>query len=360
MRRTGHEKCDNSVRPATNGLDEAPAPRTRQGDAINLRQLRYFVKIVEVGSMTRAAEQLFVAQPALGAQIKALEESIGVEVLVRHSRGVAPTRTGRLIYARAQQILRLVDETLLDAKALNSPERASVQLGLSTAIMTPVGREVIIEAHNAIPGMQLGLREEPSAVLIEALERDELDIAVAFDVAESPGLQRVPLAEEDLLFVTAAHEAPAEVEVSFAQAIAHPLVLQTGRDVLRLQVTTMANRLALPLDIAYDVASNTVIKDLIARGGVATIMHYGTIVDELRAGLLAARRIVNPTLKRTLFLARRLDRRRCGLEDELLDLLGRQLLRFAEQSDGTLRPLSALKVPLARALDAGVAMEPVD
>ncbi len=57
---------------------------------MNLRQLRYFVKVVEVGSMTRAAEQLFVAQPALGVQVKALEERLGVELLVRHSRGVAP------------------------------------------------------------------------------------------------------------------------------------------------------------------------------------------------------------------------------------------------------------------------------
>jgi DNA-binding transcriptional LysR family regulator len=98
------------------------------------------------------------------------------------------------------------------------------------------------------------------------------------------------------------------------------------------------------------VASNSVIKNLIARGGVATIMHFGTVISEIDAGVLAARRIVNPTLKRTLCLARRTDRQRSTPEDRLLDLLGRALLRFVERAGPIARPLPALSGPLSDSL----------
>ncbi|MGE0315145.1 MAG: LysR family transcriptional regulator [Lautropia sp.] len=84
---------------------------------MNLRQLKYFVKVVEAGSMTRAAEQLFVAQPALGMQIRQLEEDVGVALLDRHSRGVTPTRAGALLLERARAILALVEQARSEVSA---------------------------------------------------------------------------------------------------------------------------------------------------------------------------------------------------------------------------------------------------
>jgi LysR family transcriptional regulator, nitrogen assimilation regulatory protein len=317
---------------------------------MNLRQLRYFVKVVEVGSMTRAAEQLFVAQPALGVQIKTLEERLGVTLLVRHSRGVAPTRAGQLLYERGRQILRLVDETQRDVKALLPPQFPRIELGMSTAIIAPVGRDVMLEAQSGLPNIHIGIREDASPALVEAIERAEIDIVVAYDVPERPGLRRIPLAEEELLFVTAAASAPDEEAVSFATVAAHPLVLQTGSDVLRLQVTTTASRLALPLDIAYDVASNTVIKDLLMRGGVAGIMHFGTVMDEVLAGTLATRRLYQPTLKRTLCLAWRSDAPPLERQAPLFDLLGRLLRGYVERAGAIVHPLPALLGPLSNLL----------
>ena len=317
---------------------------------MNLRQLRYLVKVVEAGSMTRASEQLFVAQPALGVQIKALEEQLGVELLVRHSRGITPTRAGQLVYERARQILRLVEETQRDVATLHPPQLARIELGMSTAIIAPVGRDVMIEAQRALPDIHIGIREDPSPVLVEAIEREEIDLIVAYDVPARPGLCHIPLAEEELLFVTAAASAPEEEAVSFAMAAAHPLVLQTGSDVLRLQVTTTATQLALPLDIAYDVASNTVIKDLVMRGGVAGIMHFGTVMDEVQAGTLATRRLYQPTLKRTLCLAWRSNAPPAEEQTPLIDVLGRLLLAFVERAGEIARPLPALRKPLSDAL----------
>ena len=74
---------------------------------MNLRQLRYFTQTVEAGNITRAAEQLFVAQPALGLQIRQLEEELGVPLLIRHSRGVTATDVARLSSRSALQAVAL-------------------------------------------------------------------------------------------------------------------------------------------------------------------------------------------------------------------------------------------------------------
>ena len=96
---------------------------------MNLRQLRYFVGVVEAGNMTRAAEQLHVAQTALGTQIRQLEEDLGVALLVRHSRGVECTKAGSLLHARALAILKQIEEIRTEVAAADGQESEAIRLG---------------------------------------------------------------------------------------------------------------------------------------------------------------------------------------------------------------------------------------
>lgn len=109
--------------------------------------------------MTRAAEQLFVAQPALGMQIKQLEEHLGVTLLHRHPRGVTPTRTGQFLYERACEVLRLVDETERHVMAAGRDEREGVVLGVTNGYMNLVARDLIVLARAQLPGVRLSLAE---------------------------------------------------------------------------------------------------------------------------------------------------------------------------------------------------------
>ena len=204
--------------------------------AISLRQLRYFVRTVDAGNITRAAEQLFVAQPALGLQIRQLEETLGVSLLSRHSRGVSPTRAGTLLYERACEILRMVDDTQQVVAAAGRQDVESVVLGLTYGVMGMLGRDIVISARDELPGIQLTLIEEMSVVLMDALEREELDIAIAYDVHQRPGLLRVPMIEEELVFVTAPSVDPDDKPIPYREMIARPLVLQGPRDVVRQQL----------------------------------------------------------------------------------------------------------------------------
>src|SRR4051812_1080242 len=140
---------------------------------MNLRQLKYFVGVVEAGNMTRAAEQFHVAQTALGMQIRQIEEDLGVALLVRHSRGVEPTKAGSLLHARALTILKLVEETRREVSACEREDSEAIRLGITPALMLTSGPEIVLTVREKHPQVLLSLIEGMSHVLIEALSRGE-------------------------------------------------------------------------------------------------------------------------------------------------------------------------------------------
>src|SRR5689334_528121 len=99
---------------------------------MEVRQLRYFVKIIELKSVSRAAEVLHIAQPALGLQVRKLEDELHTQLLIRHSRGVEPTAAGRLLHDRSVEILRAVEEAKQEIRDFAGPP-----LGLINIAMTP-------------------------------------------------------------------------------------------------------------------------------------------------------------------------------------------------------------------------------
>src|SRR5690606_13813637 len=102
---------------------------------INERQLRYFVKVAELGNMTKAESALNVAQPALGLQIRQLEDMLGTPLLERHSRGVEMTAAGQLLYERALEILSLFEKAEADVRALKGTRQETLRLGITHSNM---------------------------------------------------------------------------------------------------------------------------------------------------------------------------------------------------------------------------------
>jgi LysR family nitrogen assimilation transcriptional regulator len=277
---------------------------SRREASINLRQLSYFIKVVEAGNMTAAAEQLKVAQPALGVQIRQLETELGVDLLVRHSRGVTPTAAGRLLQDRALRILADVEAARREVSAIVGERDDHVVLGVPPSMMLLLGPNLMIDARAELPGVHLSLVEERSVVLLDALERGQINIAFGWNVSEKPDIDRVALLEEDLLLVTAPGEAGGEGPVSLAEALTHDLAIAGDRGVIRNLVQSEARRLSLPLRLAYEVHSVSAMKALIGRGGAATIMPFSLAPRELTSGEFVGRRIDRPRITRTLYAVR--------------------------------------------------------
>jgi LysR family transcriptional regulator, nitrogen assimilation regulatory protein len=303
------------------------------------------VKIVELGSMTRAAELLHVAQPALGLQIRQLEQELGVTLLQRHSRGVVATQAGQRLYERALDVLERVEQARREVAACGAGAVETITLGLTPSLMQLLATDLLVRVRAEIAGLALHLVEELSFVLLDMLARRDLDLTLAYDVPATPGLDRTPWLTEELLLVTPpAHDATRDASglsgrMGFAAALGRELVMAGRRDMVRRIVDAAAERAGLTARIAFEVQSVQAMKILVADGLGGTIMPYGTVLPELRAGTLAGYRIADARLERTLYLVRPEKRAPGAQEERLLALLDRMRDRLFTQLGPLARPV---------------------
>jgi LysR family nitrogen assimilation transcriptional regulator len=268
--------------------------------AINLKQLTYLRKAVEVGNMTRAAQELNVAQTALGTQIRNLEEELGVTLLERHSRGVTATPACRVLVGYTDDLTGLLAEAREAMRKFSSQPMPSVNLGVTPSIMRLVGDDILVDLSKLLPHVNLHIVEEFSFILTRLLEQGELTCALTYAAGTDASWLRVPLLEEDLFYLTAPHLTPDTDTITFDEVLTNDLAL-TGRDdvVFRL-VEALAHTKGVEMSIAYEVQSLRAVKNLVAKGIAATIMPYGAAEGELRSGALRSRLIIQPSVVRTL------------------------------------------------------------
>jgi len=308
---------------------------------MNLRQLRYFTQTVEAGNITRAAEQIYVAQPALGLQIRQLEEELGVPLLIRHSRGVSPTDAGKRLYERACEILRLVEAARAEVMAGRGAAAENITLGLTPGLGKLFGAGLMLRVRDDIEGVSLSVVEEMSFVLVDAIERGEIHLALAYEVADRPGLVRDPLLDEELLFVTAD---PSQTgAISLSEVLDHPLVLAGDRDHVHQLVHRAAEAVGRTPHIGFEASSVGIMKSLVIEGSVASVMPYGSVIGELNRGELTGRRIVDGVLKRTLYLVRSLRRSPLIHEAELAELIKLQIRGAMSRVQPMVIPREGLK-----------------
>src|SRR5690606_8737034 len=129
------------------------------------------------------------------------------------------------------------------------------------------------------------------SVLIDAVGRGEVDVALAYDAPERSSYRRIALLEEEGVYVRAAAEDSEPGPISFTSILDMPLVLPNERDVIRSRMQAFADQLKLSMRIGYEVSSIAMLKRLVADGGVASVMPYASVRDEVEAGILHIRRI---------------------------------------------------------------------
>jgi len=287
--------------------------------------------VAETNNITRASEKLNVAQTALGQQIRHLEEKLGVELLVRHSRGISLSEAGRALYRHAVAILQAVDEAQRDVSALGKAKKEVVNLGVTPSIQALIGPEFSLAAETELPQMSLRMVEELSFVLIDALLRGDLDLVLAYEFDERPGLVTVPLVEEELLFIAGAGVSLPEGPMRFHDVVRTDLALVSERDIVWRLMRAAADKLSLDINVAFEVQSMPAIKTLVARGAATSVVPYGVAAEEIAHGLIVARPIVDPSIRRRLFLSHRAERLPFMNERKLVVFLEKMVRRLAEK-----------------------------
>ena len=277
---------------------------------MDFKQLEYFVRVAELGSFTRAALALNVAQPVLSRQVRLLEVELRQNLLKRNGRGAVPTDAGVLLLEHARGILNQVALAREELGAGRSSLAGRVSIGLppslSKLITVPLTRAI----RAALPQAQLTLTEGFSVLMYEGLRVGNLDMAVLYSPDASPDLEMALLHEEELVLISpqAAHPTPAggvapKASISLQQVAALPLILPSRPNAFRLTTDNAMMGLGLRPHVALEVDGLNAILSLVQEGiGHAVLPRY-TLSNFENTAPFAVRHIRSPRLMSRLELA---------------------------------------------------------
>jgi LysR family nitrogen assimilation transcriptional regulator len=257
---------------------------------MDIRRLHAFVRIVDIGSITRASSILRVAQPALSQQIAALETHFGKQLLVRSKRGVTPTEAGKLLYKHGLQILRQMEQAELDIISSSEDLTGFVTVGLAPlGLGSLMGTRLVAEVRERFPGIILHINENVGGgVISEMIMTGKMDAALIFDPGGIPGLTMEPVTTEELYYIATRNVAE---DVTLAEAVEHDLVLPGRIHTIRQVIDTTLARASLKSNVVAQTESISLLIGTLSDG-------LGDTILPLSAALAVKSRLPNARIAR--------------------------------------------------------------
>lgn len=252
--------------------------------------------VARCGSVSRAAEQLNIAQPALSRQLRKLEDELGIVLLNRHGRGVSLTRAGSLLLQRAEAVLVQFGQIPHEVKASEEEFAGHVTLGVPPAAGLIIAPAVFRRFRARWPSATLQIREGISSLLEEWLLDGRLHIAVLHNPSPLEGVEIVPVLQERMVLVHSAETPAPAGPVRFRDLGRIPLILPSMPHSNRRLVERAALQHGARLQVAIEVDSIPLTKAMVAGGFGATILTHAGVSRELASGQLTAQPIDNPPL----------------------------------------------------------------
>ncbi len=268
---------------------------------MELRQLRYFVRVAELGSMGRAAADLGVVTSALSQQISRLESELATRLLVRSATGVLPTDAGLAFLRQAQLALRHADDAVLAAQQQRLSGHVSVGLAPTTGAV--LGLPLMLALRERYPGVRLHLVESLSGHLSDMLNARRLDLAVLFKTDDARRWSVMPLLQERL-FVIGAPSLAGLVpggRLRLKRLGALPLVLPSGSHGLRSTLDAVFAAAGVVPNVVAEIDGLAMLMDAV-RAGIAATVQPGAAISRLEprhaAGSLIVREIADAAASR--------------------------------------------------------------
>ena len=272
---------------------------------MNLKQLEYFVHVAELGSFSKAALVLDIAQPALSRQVRALETDLRETLLLRNGRGVVLTEAGRRLFDHGVSILQAVAQARDDMGASRDEPVGRVTIGLPPTIGRQLTLPLIDGFRRRFPQGRLAIVEGLSMHIVEWILTGRVDIGLLYNPEAQARLESTPILDEPLCLVGPATATPPQGEPTMAlrDLAGMPLVVPERSHVYRRLLETQAAMIGLKLDIAWEVSSIASIIDLVCAGYGHAVLTASAVSASGRGGELIARQLTAPALTSVLCLA---------------------------------------------------------
>ncbi len=299
---------------------------------MDLRHLRLFCQIVELGSFSLAAEEMHITQPAASLQVRSLEREIGAQLLDRSGREVIPTDAGEVLYRRAKEILDLDLQARVEIMNLGELMGGRITIGASTGPGEHILPALIARFKQEHPAVDISLRVTDTREVIELVLARELEVGVVGALAHHKELAVRPLARDEIVFICdPAHPWAERGEVSFDELLAAPLIVQQqGAGIRSVVEQHLKERGVKPaaLNVVLELGLNESVKHAVMAGAGVTYLSKFAVRTEVEHGTLAAVRVDGFRILRDFYFVHSRNRVLSKAVEAFLDYLGEQYERL--------------------------------
>lgn len=294
---------------------------------IDFRQLRYFLSIVEHRSLSRAAEALHVAQPALSLHLKRLEAEFGCQLVHRNTRGVVPTESGQRLAQRAQALLEKMASLADEVRGIEAVPTGPAVIGIPTSLGTILTVPLVKMVREHFPHIRLKVVEALSGHMQEWLLSGEVDLAVIFGAEPPPGLTTHFLACESLCLVGPRDDPlmQGRSSIEMDKVLDLPLIMPSRPHGVREELERAATIRRRQPNVIVELDALDQIKALVSDGVGYTILSQRFARHGVMINRLSTIPLVRPAIERIISLAHASDRplsmAATAVQSQLLDLV---------------------------------------
>ena len=275
---------------------------------MDFRQIRTFRSVAELGSLSKAADKLRIAQPALSRQIKLLEHELRTELFTRSGRGMVLTEAGRILLSRTAGIVRQIDQIRDDIQSAAGAPSGRVVLGLVPTVSCVLSTRLAQRTVETYPGISLCIVESYSGHLIEWLHRGEMDLAIIYGPSADLHLDLQSLGRDQIVAVGPRGSGLArKKEVGIDWLLRQKLVLPSHSHGLRALIERAAAKKKLQLDVQLEADSFRVLTSLVEAGLGYTLLPPSSVRGEIRERRLETATLSGQAPMRELLIASPLD-----------------------------------------------------
>lgn len=257
---------------------------------MDLKQLKYFLHVAQLGSYTRAADLLEVAQPVLSRQIRLLETELRQNLLIRHGRGVSLTESGQIMLAHCRSIMNQVDLIYEDLSAASGKLSGHVVLGMPPTMAKLLSVPLIKSFSQRLPDARISITEGLTSQLQNKLQLGHLDMALLYNPPYCADIDTELLYEERFSLIAPSQDSrlPAEGTVDARRLAELPLVIPSAPNTFRLMIEQELLRHNLKPTIMWEIDSVETALQLVAEGMGYTVLsaqaaHLLNQSEKLRA-----------------------------------------------------------------------------
>jgi LysR family nitrogen assimilation transcriptional regulator len=288
---------------------------------MDLKQLEYFINVVDLGGFSRASRVLGVAQPAISRQVRSLEVELRQNLLLRNGRGATPTEAGKRLLEHARGILQQVDRARRDVDETKGAPVGQIVVGLPPTVARHLTVPVVREFRNRYPRASLSIVEGLSSTIQEWLVVGRVDIGLVYNPIASRAVDTHVLLEEPLCLIAPRRERAEPRTLRLRDLPKFPLIIPSRPHAIRTLVETRLASLGLRPQVAMEIDAVPAILELVAEGHGFAVLSPRALHGAETARRLHSRTIVQPQLKSALAIATSAQRPSTPLQDAVIGLI---------------------------------------